>query len=117
MPLRVFQDRDGQEWRVWFVMPAGSPGMLGESFRDGWLCFERIDGRDRRRLAIADAPPAWDALPDEQLDVLRGVAEPAQRSAASTGVGVAAQMSLETTQRDDRSSGPKTVVGEDEAIA
>ncbi|HEY2066071.1 MAG TPA: hypothetical protein VGG84_08950 [Gemmatimonadaceae bacterium] len=107
MPLRVFQDHDGQEWRVWFVMPAGSPGMLGESFRDGWLCFERTDGHDRRRLAIADAPPAWDGLPDERLDTLRKSAEPAQRSATL------GQASLETNQRDDRSSGPKTVVGED----
>ncbi|HEY2026269.1 MAG TPA: hypothetical protein VGG78_04640 [Gemmatimonadaceae bacterium] len=111
MPLRVFQDHDGQEWRVWFVMPAGSAGMLGESFRDGWLCFERMNGRNRRRLAIADVPPAWDELPDEGLDALRQAAEPAQRSATL------GQASLETKQRDERTSGPKTAVGEGEETA
>jgi hypothetical protein len=114
MPLRVFQDRNGQEWRVWFVMPAG-PGILGGPFPDGWLCFERTDGRDRRRLAIGDAPPAWDGLPDEGLDALRNAAEPAQRSATSAGLGPLAQASLETKQRDERSSGPRTAVGEDDA--
>ena len=55
-------------------------GMLGESYRDGWLCFERVDGHDRRRLAIAEAPPTLETLPDDRLDVLRAAAIPAHRT-------------------------------------
>lgn len=116
MALRLFQDRHGREWRVWFVMPAGSAGMLGEAFREGWLCFERTDGGDRRRLAATAAPDAWDALSDERLELLCGVAEPARRSSASNAVTELDQALLETKQRGDTSSG-NSAGREDERLA
>jgi hypothetical protein len=78
MALRVYRDSAGGEWRVWRVMPdATTFATLGESYRDGWLCFERLDGTDRRRLSIGLAPSAWETMPDSTLDQLRLDAEPA----------------------------------------
>lgn len=117
MALRVYTDRAGDEWRVWPVMPAtvGVP-MRDESYRAGWLCFERIDGSDRRRLSMAEVPAAWEALPDPRLDLLCRLAAPATRRPGATNVADAADPSaLETRQRDARNSGPKSAIGgEDE---
>ena len=79
MALRVYRDPDGVEWRVWPVAPDSSFSTLGKSYRDGWLCFERADGSDRRRLGMRTVPADWDALTDEHLDMLRRTAEPAHR--------------------------------------
>jgi hypothetical protein len=116
MALRVYTDRAGEEWRVWLVMPAsaGVP-MLDESFRDGWLCFERVDGADRRRLSMADVPAVWEALPDDRLDLLRRMAAPAtRRTGATNAADLADPSALETRQRDARSSGPKSAIGGEE---
>jgi len=43
-------------------------------FRQGWLCFERLDGSCRCRLSAASAPPDWDALPDDRLELLQRMA-------------------------------------------
>jgi hypothetical protein len=75
MALRVFTTREGDEWRVWSVVPAANAAAtLEEDFRGGWLCFEQVDGGERRRLTLTEAPAGWDALPDERLDLLRRVA-------------------------------------------
>ena len=116
MALRTYIDRDGAEWRVWCVVPdAVSSASLGEYYRHGWLCFERVDGSDRRRLAMTQAPMNWEALSAERLDVLRLVAEPATRraSAAHSAEGDTGQ--LETAPRDPRTTGPRRALGEDEA--
>lgn len=80
MALRTYKDPTGIEWRVWRVVP-DSIGFstLGEAYRDGWLCFERSDGTDRRRLSMAHVPPEWDDLDDDRLEGLRRAAEPAMR--------------------------------------
>jgi hypothetical protein len=96
MALRVYTDRDGTEWRVWPVTPSGAGvPMLDPTYRAGWLCFERLDGTDRRRLSMAGVPPAWEALSDERLDLLRKVAEPAGRRPGSGETG-----EMESRQRD-----------------
>jgi hypothetical protein len=114
--LRDFTDGDGDEWRVWMVTPTSSGSQaLAQAYRGGWLCFERADGTDRRRLSMADVPASWDALSDHHLDRLRGAAEVVPRRAPA-GEGQAAESaagSLENEQRS-RVSGPKSVVGEDE---
>ena len=78
MALRAYRDPAGEEWRVWRVVPdSTSFATLDESYREGWLCFERMDGTDRCRLSIGLAPAAWETMPDSRLDELRRQAEPA----------------------------------------
>jgi hypothetical protein len=117
MALRVYTDGDGNEWRAWPVTPSTGASTLGISYRDGWLCFERVDGTDRRRLAMGQVPPAWDALPDERLEMLCRVAEPAWRRAATSSGDAADARKIETQQRDARKSGPKSAIGGDEENA
>ena len=86
MALRTYTESDGTEWRVWRVVP-DSIGFstLEEAYRDGWLCFERTDGSDRRRLSMTRVPDEWEALDGKQLEALRGSAEPAMRRFTPTG--------------------------------
>jgi hypothetical protein len=83
MALRVFADQQGRAWQVWDV--AASTGSRGvrEDLREGWLCFELVGGGERCRLPFADVPPAWEQLPDEQLELLRrrATTEPPSRRA------------------------------------
>ena len=81
MPLRSFEDREGNEWRVWSVVPQSSAAVtLDEVFRGGWLCFERVDHGERCRLTLAEVPAGWEALSGERLDLLRRVATPVSAS-------------------------------------
>jgi hypothetical protein len=70
---------------------------LDELYRDGWLCFERVDGSDRRRLSMSHAPAGWETLADERLDQLRRQAEPAMRRTVPAA--------SETAQRDQEKGG------------
>jgi hypothetical protein len=84
MALRTYTDPNGAEWRVWRIVPDSvSFSTLSEAYRDGWLCFERVDGSDRRRLSMTHVPADWEQLDDKRLDALRDSAEPAMRR--STG--------------------------------
>ena len=74
MALRKFTDRSGCDWNVWNVQPATAAHTVQEPLREGWLCFQRPDGGERYRLPLSDAPPAWEELPPERLDLLRRVA-------------------------------------------
>ena len=74
MALRKFTDRSGCVWNVWNVQPTVSELSLEESLRQGWLCFQRLEGGERFRLPLSDAPAAWEELPTERLDLLRRVA-------------------------------------------
>ena len=88
MALRVYKDPNGDEWRVWRVLPdSTSFATLDASYRDGWLCFERMDGTGRRRLSIGLAPSAWESMPESRLDELRLSAEPAMSRAADATPG------------------------------
>ena len=73
MALRKYSDRSGRDWNVWSVQPPG-PEHVPESLRDGWLCFQCVDGGDRYRLPMSQIPPTWEDLPAERLDLLRRVA-------------------------------------------
>lgn len=88
MALRVYKDGNGAEWRVWRVVPDAGFASLDASYREGWLCFERADASERRRLSMSQAPADWEALPDERLDTLCRNSEPATRkSVASRALG------------------------------
>jgi hypothetical protein len=113
MPLRTYTDRHGNEWRVWPVTPSTGAGTLMASYQGGWLCFERMDGQDRRRLSLMQVPPAWEALPEDALDQLCRAAEPAGRRGGAAGSLEQDPRALEAEQRG-RTSGPKTTIGGDD---
>lgn len=86
MALRIYRDPEGGEWRVWRVIPeAISFSTLDQSYQQGWLCFERVDGTERRRLSMTKVPERWDELADERLDGLRLTGELAQPTSVTTG--------------------------------
>lgn len=71
MGLREFRDADGVTWQVWTVTAdvldkrtAAEDYM--RDWQDGWLCFEH--GGTRKRLA--QFPPDWETLSDDQLQML-----------------------------------------------
>ena len=73
--VKSFSDERGMCWRVWKVeTPAASAHLMDASLRDGWLVFEREDGRERRRLA--QVPDDWADLIPERLALLCEVATP-----------------------------------------
>ena len=84
MGLLTFQDATGIRWRVWQVdSPRASAHLMAESYRNGWLVFEKEDGSERRRLA--QVPEDWQHLTAEHLGRLCAVAivAPPGRSIAS----------------------------------
>lgn len=112
MALRTYDDREGGGWRVWRVTPdVISFSTLSESYRDGWLCFERVDGSERCRLSMTNVPDDWEALSDERLDLLRRMAEPAtRRPVTSTRATESDTGALENAQRDARTSGARKAI-------
>ena len=114
MALRTFVDRDGGEWRVWSVTPSAPAAVtLDEAYRGGWLCFERVEGGERCRLTLSEAPAGWDALPDERLDLLRRVATRVVQPPLDSPGEVTSRRPIEDAARDRR-SGPKSVIGGDD---
>ncbi|MEO6527765.1 MAG: hypothetical protein ABIP93_14175 [Gemmatimonadaceae bacterium] len=114
MALRVFSTREGEEWRVWPVTPEPSAAStLDRSFRSGWLCFEQINGGERRRLSLGEVPDGWDALPDNRLDLLRRVATLVASPLPDSATPVTARRPIEERARDPRPAS-KTVVGDDD---
>jgi hypothetical protein len=95
------------------VTPSTGAGTLGVSYQGGWLCFERIDGKVRRRLSLTQVPPAWEALPEADLDQLCRAAEPAGRPSGPSAAGATDRSALEAEQRG-RNSGPKSAIGGDD---
>jgi hypothetical protein len=62
----MFNDAQGVRWRVWHVeTPSSRAHLMNESFRNGWLVFEREDGGERRRLS--QVPDDWASLPSARL--------------------------------------------------
>jgi hypothetical protein len=114
MALRVFSTREGEQWRVWSVIPATNAALtLDEPFRGGWLCFEDLSGGERRRLTLSEVPAGWEALPDDRLDLLRRVATPVAAVPLDGSGEVTTRRPIEDAARY-RKSGPKSVVGGDD---
>ena len=115
MALRVFTDHDGFEWHVWNVDPSSAQKGVRIDLREGWLCFERVGGGDRCRLALADVPPAWEQLPADALDGLRRVAAAKRSSREVTRASGEHQQITDEESARGRTSGPRHVLGaEDE---
>ena len=75
MGLVEFADKDGVRWRVWHVdTPASRAHLMDPQYRNGWLVFEREDGRERRRFN--QVPDDWASLSKERLTLLCQVAVP-----------------------------------------
>lgn len=97
MAHRTFHDRYGLPWEVWDVIPGMAERRAGADRRDmmreimdrrqphgywigvrheladGWLCFQ--NGAEKRRLA--PIPAAWERLPEDELNRLLEIAQPA----------------------------------------
>jgi hypothetical protein len=97
MALRVFADRDGNQWNAWLVQPGPSGNNFQERFRDGWVCFERVGGGGRCRLPIDQVPRDWETLPDDRLELLRRVADQ-----STTTSRLAKQSGAQDAVPDDR---------------
>jgi hypothetical protein len=115
MALRVFTDRDGNEWNVWRVRPMTPDSPLHARFRDGWVCFQRVDGSDRCRMALDEMPPGWEALPDDRLDLLRRVASQPAGEPLLADTGEETRRTLEDSERGSV-SGPRQVAGRDDEV-
>ena len=75
MGLISFSDSAGVRWRVWQVeTPAARAHLMEESYRSGWLVFEREDGGERRRYS--GVPDDWTAFARERLNDLCRAATP-----------------------------------------
>ena len=79
MALREFTDGSGNLWRVWDITPEQMhPRTLAEDYMqgilDGWLTFERVDGRGKRRLM--PIPENWASRSEDELRALCDQAEP-----------------------------------------
>jgi hypothetical protein len=75
MGLVTFDDAAGVRWRVWRVeLPSSRAHLMDPEFRGGWLVFERMDERERRRMSRV--PDDWTSLPPERLADLLAMAVP-----------------------------------------
>ena len=79
MAVREFTDSAGRAWRAWDIRPESihpqtkAEDYLADCYETGWVVFETVDGRAKRRLC--PYPRAWDTLPDAELCRLLGKAE------------------------------------------
>lgn len=95
--LRQFTDTQGISWRVWDVWPTTRPSSSsatrtesyagafpGQSFGDGWLCFECE--REKRRLS--PIPAEWETCETcvlEELCQRAGYITPTPRDSSAVG--------------------------------
>lgn len=79
MAVREFRDDDGREWRAWAITPESiepvtrGEDYLADCFVTGWIVFETMDGREKRRLC--PWPMRWAEMSDAELRALLGRAE------------------------------------------
>ena len=88
MALREFTDPNGESWKAWDITPDQlHPSTRTEDylqgFLDGWLVFETLDGREKRRLY--PVPVDWQEMGDAQLAAL------CERADSVRGTGRAAR--------------------------
>ena len=79
MAVREFTAHDGRAWRAWDVTAESlkpltrAEDYLADCYRDGWVVFETMDGKEKRRLC--PPPYAWDQRSDADLEHLLARAE------------------------------------------
>lgn len=77
--LREFTDEDGRGWRAWEITPESiepvtrGEDYLADCFVTGWIVFETVDGREKRRLC--PWPMRWMLMNDDELRELLHKAE------------------------------------------
>lgn len=79
MALREFTDKNGVAWRVWDITPdTAHPATRLEDylqgFLDGWLVFEAVQGKEKRRLY--PLPARWHDAEEHELESLLHGASP-----------------------------------------
>lgn len=110
MAYRNFVDSNGMEWQTWDVLPNGYERRQGDrrvsrervsfaerrhgdrrvvqgrwtpltsGLRDGWLCFESLEGRRR----LTPIPGDWESCPDRELEAYCRSASPARLSSGAS---------------------------------
>jgi len=89
MALRSFTDSQGQEWRVWNVVPqydsARDEDTLTPGLQGGWLCFETA-GHKRR---LSPIPGGWEEAGSEELERFCREAIPVARRHGAGDAGAA----------------------------
>ena len=93
MGLREFRDSRGVTWKVWNVTPDSLDKRTTaedymKEWQDGWLCFESHD----RRRRLAAYPPAWEDLPEAELEQLLQRSQMVKRRAAGEESGEFSQV-------------------------
>ena len=79
MAVREFRDEAGREWRAWAITPESiepvtrGEDYLADCFVTGWIVFETIDGREKRRLC--PWPIRWADMTEDELRALLRRAE------------------------------------------
>lgn len=79
MPVREFADDQGRAWRAWAITPESiepvtrGEDYLADCFVTGWIVFETLDGREKRRLC--PWPMRWASMSDDELRGLLNKAE------------------------------------------
>lgn len=79
MAVREFRDDDGRDWRAWAITPESiepvtrGEDYLADCFVTGWIVFETMDGREKRRLC--PWPMRWANMTDDELRALLHRAE------------------------------------------
>lgn len=74
MAVREFRDDDGRDWRAWAITPESiepvtrGEDYLADCFVTGWIVFETMDGREKRRLC--PWPMHWADMTDDELRAL-----------------------------------------------
>jgi hypothetical protein len=75
MPVRVFVDSTGVNWRVWSTVPTTSASVLSSGFDQGWLTFE-CDACVRR---LAPIPRGWEDASADRLELMCRAAQQSPR--------------------------------------
>jgi hypothetical protein len=79
MAVREFADAVGRRWRAWDINPDSihpqtkAEDYLADCYQSGWIVFETLDGRDKRRLC--PTPRGWETLPERDLETLLAKAD------------------------------------------
>jgi hypothetical protein len=77
--VREFTDSKGIAWRAWDVTPESihpitkAEDYLADCYKEGWIVFETVDGKDKRRLC--PPPIGWSDFAAAELEALTEAAE------------------------------------------
>jgi hypothetical protein len=79
LAVREFTDSKGIAWRAWDVTPESihpitkAEDYLADCYREGWIVFETVEGKDKRRLC--PPPVGWSDFSASELEALVDASE------------------------------------------